>query len=374
MSLKRLKIAYFIDRIIHGGTELQLVEQINRLNERQVEQELFCLYKSAEHDTLKVKCKVTILDLRKLMSPHCFSTILRLRGYLKKSRFSVVQTYFFDSTFLGVLAGAIAGQVRIINCRRDLGFWYSPRLLFTLRVLNRLSDGVLVNSRLVKESISSAEKLSPSKVQVISNGIDLDAFRYTEARKKASREQFGIENDQRCVGIIANMNREVKRVDLFIRAARYVLERERNVRFLVLGDGCLKSRMVGLALDLGMEEEMLFAGRQVSKHTVLPAMDVGVLSSDSEAMSNAIMEYMAAGLPVVATAVGGNTELVVDGETGFLAPPGDVKQIGESILALLRDEQKRVALGSRGRETVMNFNWPSTIDRYCRYYERLLDS
>jgi glycosyltransferase involved in cell wall biosynthesis len=372
MKVKEIRIAYFIDRLIRGGSELQLTEQIRHLKDRGIYQEVFCLQKSKEHDQLDLQCKVTFLDIRKLASINCIRKIFWLARYLRRQRFNIVQTYFFDSTLIGVIAGRIARNTRVMSWRRDTGFWHTPKLLMVLRMINRLTDTILVNCQAVMQSVVSKEDLDPQRVRVIPNGIELADFVFSDEQRARNRVRFGIPDGTFCVGIIANMSREVKRVDVFIRAAAYVLERRKNTRFIVLGDGDLKKDLIELAESLGIEKSVLFLDSSVSKWKVLSAIDIGTLTSDSEGSSNAIMEYMASGLPVIATAVGGNTELVQDGKSGLLFTPGDAKELGGKILALACDEEKRSEFGERGKEIVSKYSWQERIDAMLQFYESQL--
>jgi glycosyltransferase involved in cell wall biosynthesis len=369
MPYNRLKIAYFIDRLICGGTELQLVEQINQLAKKRVEQELFCLYKSAEHDSIPVSCKVNILNIRKLISANCLRAIYSLVIYLRANKFSLAQTYFFDSTVIGILAARMAGGIKTISCRRDLGFWHTPALLFILKMIDKITDRILVNAEVVKQSVIEKERLSPQRIDVIPNGLTTSQFKYSEEEKKQNRAEFGIKIDDVCVGTVANMSRKVKRVDVFVSAAQLVLQRTQNVKFLILGEGALRDELVQMARQLRIETNLVFLRSNISKHKVLSAMDIGISTSDSEGFSNAIMEYMAAGLPVVATAVGGNKDLLKNNEMGFLVKPGDFQVLAERILELISDKTKRSAFGERGREFIMPFDWKNITEMTYKYYE-----
>ena len=372
MKVKEIKIAYFIDRLIRGGSELQLTEQIRHLNDRGIYQEVFCLQKSKEHDQLGLQCKVTFLNIRKLASINCVGKILWLAGYLRRQRFNIVQTYFFDSTLIGVIAGRIAGNMRIMSWRRDTGFWYTPKLLIALRMINRLTDTILVNCKAVMQSVVRKEGFDPKRIRVFPNGVELEEFEFSEEERARNRVRFGVPEGTVCVGIIANMSREVKRVDVFIRAAAYVLERRKDIRFIVLGDGDLKKVLIELAESLGIAKSVLFLDSAVSKWKVLSTIDIGTLTSDSEGMSNAIMEYMASGLPVIATAVDGNTELIQDGKSGLVFTPGDAWELGTKILTLARDEKKRLEFGERGKEVVSEYGWRERIDGMLEFYESQL--
>jgi L-malate glycosyltransferase len=367
-----IKIVYFIDRLIQGGTELQLVQQIDCLHRLGIEQELFCLYRSPEHDRIPVACKTNVLEIKKLASLGTVRKVLWLAKYLKRNKFNVVQAYFFDSTMVGTVAGKLHGM-KIIGCRRDLGFWYTPRLLFFLKIINKMTDRILVNSEAVKENVINREKADPARIDVFSNGIDIGQFQYSMEERKKNRSEFGISDGSVCVGLVGNMSRKVKRIDLFVKAAHYVIQKQSNVKFIVLGDGQLKPELIEMTKDFGIENHVTFLGSEVSRHKVLSAMDMGVLTSDSEGLSNAIIEYMASGLPVVATNVGGNPDLVKENGTGFLVAPNDHIAIGESILKLAQDPEMRLKFGENGKRNVSDYSWDVTGDKMAKYYKDLVD-
>ena len=271
---------------------------------------------------------------------------------------------------MGVLAGRLGHVPNIFSCRRDLGFWYTPGLLLFLRSINSLTDRIIVNSKAVEQSVIDKEFANPKKIFIIPNGIDIDKFEYSEKERKTFRSELGLISDKICVGMITNMSRRIKRVDLFIDAANYILRKERGFQFLVLGDGKYKNELVGRARRLKLGENMTFIGRDVSKHKILSVMEIGVLSSDSEGFSNAIMEYMAAGLPVIATAVGGNLDLVKEGKTGFLTTPGDAQELGEKIILLGKNKKMCREFGERGRRFIARHNWSTIIDETIAFYQK----
>lgn len=150
------------------------------------------------------------------------------------------------------------------------------------------------------------------------------------------------------MAIVANLNRRVKRVDLFINAAFLLHKKFPAVRFWIIGDGPLRKELQELALSLGLADNVMFLGSRSDVPRIMREVMVGVNCSDSEGMSNAIMEYMACGIPVVATDVGGNRELVEDGVTGLLIPKNDPSGLASALASLLRDPCKASKLGSDG--------------------------
>jgi glycosyltransferase involved in cell wall biosynthesis len=285
----------------------------------------------------------------------------------------IVQTFFHDSTLFGVTAARLAGVKRTVSCRRDLGFWHESGTRRMLHLVNRITHRILVNSPAVKDAVVTLEGVVPDKVDVIPNGIDTHLVDVT-APAPLHREFPAIRPGDRVVGMVANLNREVKRVDVLVRAACEVRKRLPKARFLVIGGGRLEGGLRCLTGELGLEDAFTLAGARDSALAYIKAFDIGVLTSDSEGFPNVILEYMAAGVPVVATDVGGNREVVRDSSLGVLVPPGDHAALASSIVGLLEDDARRAETGARGQELVRStFSWDRKIEEMSTYYEGLLE-
>jgi glycosyltransferase involved in cell wall biosynthesis len=301
-----------------------------------------------------------------------FSLIL-LALYLKRRSVDIVQTYFIDSTIFGVVAAKLAGVKVIISCRRDLGFWYTKSLLKKFKLINRLTDRFLVNSLAIKNNIVRYEKVSEKMVDVIHNGIDALCF---QEIRPAFVTDFLNDSKRRNlrIGIVANFNRDVKRVDLFVEAAAEVSKKHQKINFFIVGGGKQEEALKSLTRKLGIAQSVFFTGEKDSATPYIKNFDIGVLTSDSEGFSNVIMEYMAAGVPVVATNVGGNNELVQHGKTGLLVPKGDPVAIANAICLLVEDHNLRYKMGKFGLNAIQeNFSWDKKIIEIQNYYQTLAE-
>ena len=367
-----IKIAYFIDRIIKGGTELQLIEQINRLEGNGVRQILFCLYKSKEHDSINIKCRTEIIYVRSLLNFDSLKTFKKLFNILRKEKIDIVQTYFFDSTVMGVLCGKLARVKKIISCRRDLGFWYTKKLLFFIRIINLLTHRILVNSKEVKKSVIKHERVRSSILDIINNGIDIKRYKYNASFRSKSREIFYLNKDEICIGIIANMSRKIKRVDLFIDAARIIIYRGLNAKFYILGDGFLRHDLEQLKDKYNLNGHVIFLGKAKLKNNLLAAMDVGVITSDSEGLSNSIMEYMASNIVPVASNVGGNRELIQDRVTGYLFKTGVSMDLANTLDNICRNMERQNKVTTRAKEYIGQYDWSIKKVEILQYYQELL--
>ena len=241
---KKIAISFIIDFItssdgLMGGTEKQTLETIKHLDRNHFEPILICLRQNQEISTWKqIRCPKYTLDVKSLLSIQSAYKFYYLIKLLKQHSVDVVNTVFFDATVYGVLAAKCSSVKCIISSRRDMGFWHKGYMLTVLKMINSLTDYILANSKAVKEITINKENLSPDKIEVIYNGID--AHNYCSTNLSASmRKRIGIPDSHRIVGIVANLNRRVKRVDLFIEAASFVLQNLHNTSFIILGDGKL---------------------------------------------------------------------------------------------------------------------------------------
>lgn len=369
----KIKIAYIIDSINSvAGTEKQLIQMLQKLDQDLFDTKLICLRKpSAVFKIEKKPFEYVELDLHKLISFKALIILVWLALYLRRGKIDIIQTYFFDATIIGVLAGKIARVEKIISCRRDLGFWYTPTLLRILKIINRMTTRILANSYAVKEQISMHENISEDKIDVIKNGINFNSFGW-DFRKENLSKSIKISDEDYVVGIVANLNRPVKRIDVFIKAASEVLKLIPNVSFLIVGDGHLRDELGKLVKRLDICKKIFFLGRRNEIESIIGAWDVGVISSDSEGFSNSILEYMAAGIPVVATEVGGNKELIEQGVNGVLIAPGDYESMAEQICALLNDRRRRLQMAENAKSLIRReYSWVNKIIEIESYYYNL---
>jgi glycosyltransferase involved in cell wall biosynthesis len=377
---KRITILFLIDFFatregVTGGTERQLVQLIERMDKRAFRPIVACLQKfvnSSLWDNLD--CEKYILGVYSLLSTDGFRKLTRLARFMKTNRVDILQTFFFDSTIYGIIASRLAGIKNTVSCRRDMGFWYDKSLKKKMKVVNHFTRRILVNSNAIKAFVGVEENLREAKIDVIYNGIDLCLVDRTAAvvpellSRKARRQDM-------IVGIVGNFNRRVKRFDLFVKAAGEVLKTHRNVKFLVVGGGALEAELKNLAIELKIDEEVIFVGKVDDAIPYIKCFDIGVLPSDSEGFSNVLLEYMACGVPAVATRVGGNVELIEDGVSGLLVPKGDHAALANGICELIEKAELRDWLRAKARETVAGrYSWEKKIEEIQSYYFKLVQS
>jgi glycosyltransferase involved in cell wall biosynthesis len=260
---------------------------------------------------------------------------------LRRDGIAVAHAFDFYTNLMLIPAARIAG-VPVIGSHRQLGDLLTSAQFKAQRWAFRFCSRVVCNSRAAAVSLLSAG-LPEEKLEIIPNGLTEEAF--IEYPPAIPRKPGVVR-----VGMIARMNNTVKNHPAFLRAAAKLSKQYPIIEFVLLGDGPLRPGLEAMAAELGITEKVFFAGERHDISAMLASLDISVLISSSESLSNVILESMAAGVPVVATDVGGNPELVKDGETGLLVPPGDEEKLVEALARLVRDPILRTQYARQSKE------------------------
>jgi glycosyltransferase involved in cell wall biosynthesis len=368
---RRIRILFFIDSLNDaGGTENQLIEIVRRADQQRFELFVACL-----EDGERL-CELTatplVFPVRSVFSLRGLRQLWLCSRQMRRHQIDIVHTFMVKSTLLGVVAARCANCRIVITSRRNLGYWYSPFYIRVFRLLNRLTTRIAANSEAAKRTAVGIEGVTADRVDVLYNGVDLS--RFAGGGNPDFLEKLGIPRGAAVVGIVANY-RLVKDLPLFLRAARLIAERHPDVMFLLAGRGALRQELGRLAQELGIEHRVFFTDGAGDVADYLPLLRVGCLSSASESFSNAILEYMASGLPVVATNVGGAAEVVENKVTGYLLSTREPEEFAGYVSRLLEDEPLRQKMGAKGLERCrLKFDIDSCVRRMEEYYERLAQS
>nr|MBI3613025.1 glycosyltransferase [Nitrospirota bacterium] len=373
-----IRILFLIDQLGIGGTERQLIELMRRLDPGKFELFLGCLAGAASgiQDFLPgdVKVKTLLLDIGSTYSLAALAGVSRLIRFIRSESIDVVQCYFPKAKVMGCIAGKLAGA-KTVSCMRDLGLNISFANMLPLMLANFCTDRFLVNSFGVKDYLISKQRVRQALVDVVMNGVDVEKYRpATPAEKAEQKLKLGIEPSAVVIGVVANL-RLVKGLENLIRVVPSVCQVREKTHFVIVGEGPLEDGLRRQAAALGVTEKITFAKGCMEARPYLQAFDIGVLCSLSEGFSNSILEYMAVGLPVVATCVGGNKEQVNDGVTGLLVPPGDSRALAGALVTLLKEDKLRETMAENARRyCLQQFAMDTMIERMGNYYRRLCAS
>jgi len=340
-----IPIVYLIDFLSYGGgMENQLAWLLKNIDRGRFNPRLVCLRREKISNTKDVGCPIVHLGVDKLMSLRAVTAVWRLVALLRRHRTRILQIFSVDSNIIGVLAGRLAGAPHIVVCRRDMGLWYDSGPLRLVNLVNHLANHCLVNSAAVKEAVAANETFRPEQIHVVHNGIPRPA---PIDKPVLTRADVGVPDSVPLVGIVANL-RPVKRIDRLIN----VLKRMKNsdAHLIIVGKGVEKEALQRLVISLGLTERVHFYHTVKQTLEVVRLFTVGALVSDSEGLSNVLIEYALSAIPSVAFDTGGNREVIVDGETGYLVPPYDESVMAEKIDSLLDDPERVARLGRAAAE------------------------
>jgi glycosyltransferase involved in cell wall biosynthesis len=385
MESNRIRLLKFVNCFAIGGTERHVVNLVHGLDHSRFEVHMACLRRLG--DLLKEieasRRPLVEYPINSLYNHNALIKQLQFAKYIKQNRIHIVHTYGFYPNVFAILAARLAGAPVIVASIRDTGDMWTPMQRRVQKFVCRLADQILVNAEAVKRWLI-AEGYAQEKITVIKNGIDISRFVGKDSGSQL-RQELGLPPRAPLIAVFARLN-QIKGVEYFLEAAAIIAGRCPEVRFLVVGSGSIprdgaaledvvyRRELESYTVRLGLEGRVVFTGFRLDVPEVLSEVAVSVLPSFSEGLSNTLLESMAAGVPVVATRVGGNPEVIEDGETGLLVPPRDAAALADAIYLLLENPKLASRFGQAGRQRVVElFSLERMIGETERLYLSLLN-
>jgi L-malate glycosyltransferase len=347
-------------RTLQAGTEGQMLVLHQGLQAAGWHSELAVL-RGAESVRAAWPGPVRELGITRMTSPVAWWRAWRFARRLRHEGFALVHVYFNDAAVLLPPFLRLAG-LKVVVSRRDMGFWYTAGTLRALRLVRRFVDRVVANSQAVADSVAVAEGYDSGRITVIYNGVW--PVSTDDADPDARPAKPGI-------GLVANI-RPVKRIEDAVAAFARVATNHPAAVLEIVGGGDATA-LIAQADMLGVGDRVHFAGRVTDVQSRLRQYAFCVLTSESEGLSNAIIEYSLAGRAVICSDTGGNPELVVHGETGLLYPMGDVEALATDMDRLLSDPGLCEQMGRAGRRRSAKLFAPAAmIAAHESLYRQLL--
>lgn len=363
-------ILHFVNILGIGGAEGQFVERVRSTDFRRWRPLVAALKKSGPH---LAEFRRLGLEPREfplgpsLAHPATAVTIGHLALWMRMQGVRLVHAQDFYTNLIAVPAARLAGA-KVIVSRLDLAHWHGLRRRQALTWATRLADRVQVNARAIQRQLVDEERIPAEKIEVVMNGIDLD--RFDRRMRQPLAAPLPIPEGARAIAVIANLH-PVKGQEDVVAALAEIAGRFPDVHLLLVGEGERRPSIAARAEELGVAHRVHLLGHRTDVPAILARCEVLISSSYAEGLSNSVIEGMAARLPVVATAVGGTPELVVDGERGLLVPPRAPARIARALAALLEDGALRARLGGAARRFVEEH---LEIGGMARHFERLYEA
>jgi len=292
---------------------------------------------------------------------------LALARLLRTARIDVAHAFDFYTNLMLLPVARVAGVRAVIGSHRQLGDLLTPAKFRAQAMVFRFCDFVVCNSQAAASRLEQ-HGVPERKLVIIVNGLFPEAFAPTAPLIHKVPGQVR-------VGMIARMNVEYKNQAAFLRAAARLANTFKETEFVLVGDGAFRPKFEQMARGMGLASRVRFLGERNDIPAVLASLDISVVPSISESLPNVVLESMAAGVPVVATRVGGIPDILEHEKSGLLVPPGDDAQLTEAIGCLIPNAAMRQEIGLRAREYAANhFHWDSVSERYEELYTRALAS
>jgi len=375
----RIRLLKFVTIFAVGGTERQVVTVAEHLDPARFDLHLGCLKREGQllPRVERLGRGVVGYDIPNLYGRQALRERWRLADYLRRHAIDIVHTYNFYPNVFTIPAARLAQVPVVIASVRDIGAYLTPLHRRVQRMVCRFADRIVANSEAVRQWLIG-QGYDGRKIGVIHNGVDLDRFRRPVDRLRL-RHELGVPAHSPIVAVVSRLSR-VKGLEYFLDAAACVAVREPAARFLVIGEGSFDEQDYHYELEryanrLGLADRVIFTGLRQDVPEILSDVAISVLPSLSEGFSNAVLESMAAGKPVIATRVGGNPEAVADGETGILVPPRDAGALARSMCQLLEDREAARRMGHAARQRVeTEFSVEAMVRRTEQLYTTLLDA
>jgi glycosyltransferase involved in cell wall biosynthesis len=369
-ATRRIKLMLVIPTLDQSGAEKQLTLLACRLPGDEFDVHVVALTRGGPFadELARHNIRLTVLGKRWKFDP---AALWRLRRLIASEQPDIVHSWLFAANaYSRLLVGRrMRSRPKLVVSERCVDVWKAGWQLWLDQRLIGRTDRLVGNSAAVAEFYQTIG-YRPEQVTVIANGIDLPDL--TTVDRAALRAEFDLPVDAPVVGFIGRLAKQ-KRLDVLVFATALLAIIRPDVCFLLVGDGPERDALMKFARDINIEDRICFAGHRPDAARLLAAMDLFWIASDFEGQSNSVMEAMAAGLPVIASDIPPNRELVIDGETGFLVKVGDRVGFQQFADRLLADRELAQRLGTAGRERMrQHFSIDRMVSEYARLYRELL--
>ena len=362
-----IRVLHVLLSLEPGGLENGVVNVINRLDPARFESSVCCL-KRAGGFARRIEDPRVVVHEMDWLGGNDPRLALRLAALLRRTRPHVVHTRNAEPFFYGFVGAKLARVPALVHSEHGRAFDDRPSRFAVQRWMSRHTDAIFAVSGQLKADLVRHVGLPDAAIDVLHNGVDLSRFDAPERARAALRGAWGVPDGTLVVGSVGRLA-AVKNYGLLVRA---VASSGLDVHLVLAGEGPERASLAALADSLGIGARVHLLGHCDDVDRVLGALDLFVLPSFSEGMSNTLLEAMAAGLPPIASAVGGNGEIVRDGVDGRLFASDDEAGLQACLVALCRDDAQRSRLAAAARQRVrVTFDIRRMIERYEQLYERV---
>jgi len=343
-----IRLLKTVTNFASGGTEGQVHNIARFIDRDRFDLRFSCLNKKGVFLSEVEQWGIPVAEypIRSFFNPSTGWQQLRLARYMRSEKIQISHSYNFYSNLFAIPAARLAGVPLVLASIRDRGVYLTPMQKRIQKNVCMMADRILVNADSIRDWLLEQD-FPPQKIVVIKNGIDLSLYENPTGAPDV-RAEFGIPATAPVVMMLSRLDPQ-KGIEDLLRAAALIHTNHPEVHFMIVGskiisrngeyiaDSDYPNQLMRLAACCGIADQVTLAGHRRDIPALLAQATIAVLPSHSEGLSNALLESMAAGLPLVATRVGGSPEIVRDGINGLLVPPKDPAALAEALMTILRD-------------------------------------
>jgi glycosyltransferase involved in cell wall biosynthesis len=359
--MNKIKVLYITDLVGLGGGETSLLNHLDHLDHQRFSPLVLCAKKGALTEALKergIRTEITLFEkTTRIFGPilrYPLISSLRIASFLKKESIDIVNANTFDAMAVMAPGARFMGVPILWTCH---GWWPvgRPSGIF----INAFANRVIAVSDFVENKLRKEGHVNPSKIVKIPLGIDPKKYISNNASRQALRREFGIPDGMPLIGMIGRFQR-IKGHHIFVETAQKVLKIRPDACFLLVGAKAFGSQeesdyyeeVMGMIRGAGLENKIILTGFRQDIPEILGAIDLLLITSETETFGMVVLESMAMGTPVISCAKGGPEEIIDNGRTGVLIKGQDTVELARNVVYLLKNPDIRFKMGAQGREAV----------------------
>lgn len=352
----KTRILYLTVHLRYGGAEVGLLTTLKNIDRSRYDCSVVSIEPAGEIGRRIEKLGYEVIYLNSSATLFNIALIWRIAGIMRKKKPDILHASLFYANYFGRMAALFSRPGSIVTEERSM---YTEKRFYHIlidRMLSAVTDSIIVCSNAVLEFTAIQERISKDKFRLIYNSVDSDAFNINDTRESV-RGENGFSKDDFIIGTIGSLIPK-KGHEFLVEAVARIQASTPNLKLMLVGDGSARGELEELVRSRGLNSRTVFLGWRSDIPRLMKSMDVFVLPSLQEGFPRTIVEAMYAGLPVIASRIGGIPEIVTDGQNGFLSEPGDAGSIAKNIESLSVDKRLRERLGANARAGIISSYLP----------------
>lgn len=378
-AVRSNKIVHLITDLKIGGEAMVLLSILPRLNKMGFENIICCLSSNLHQDSMEeidliaqfIRKGIKVINLE-IKSKNEYKVIFRLIRALRRERPFILHTYLFHPNIMGRIIGRLFKIPIIISSVVSVDDWKKWYHCLLEKITSYLANMIIVNSEAVKLRLIRRDKIAVDKIKVLYHGVNINKFDLRTADSKKFRKELHLSDDTFIIGTVCRLH-EVKGIEYLLKAYSIISKQIEDSLLIIVGDGPKKKDLEDYSMQMGISPNVIFLGSRHDIPDILATFSIFVISSLWEGIPNTVFEAMAMKVPIVSTDVGGISEILENGITGYLVNPCDSSSMAESILNVYNNTESALEVSNKAYEMVSkNYTLEKSFHKKIYIYRSLL--